>query len=130
MAVGQASQVGIQNPYRPKGKSLGFLTLENCFAITSGTYERGTDIHGKRYHHIIDPRSGEPAQSDLISVTLIGKNATELDAFATATLVMGMEKAQPLLRERGIEAVVITDNGGIYLTGGIEADFQLIKQGA
>ena len=128
--LGQASQVGIQNPYRPTGKSLGFLTLENCFAITSGTYERGTDINGKRYHHIIDPRSGEPAQSGLISVTLIGKNATELDALATATLVMGIEKTRPLLQERGIEAVVITDNGGIYLTGGIEADFQLIKQAA
>ena len=63
-------------------------------------------------------------------MTLIGKNATELDALATATLVMGIEKTRPLLQERDIEAVVITDNGGIYLTGGIETDFQLIKQGA
>ena len=126
--LGKASQVGIQNPYRPTGEPLGFITLENRFAITSGTYERGLSINGKRFHHIIDPRSGEPAQNGLISVTLIGEKATELDAFATAVFVMGAEKALPLLQERGIDAVIITDSGEIYLSRGMESNFELIKK--
>lgn len=65
---------------------------ESTAVVTSGSYERGFFFKGRRYHHIIEPHTGRPADSGLLSVTLIGDTAMELDALATGICVLGEER--------------------------------------
>ena len=124
-ALGEPAWIGIQNPFRPTGVPLGTLLLQNRCAVTSGSYARYAEIGGRRYHHILDPRTGYPSGSGLCSVTLIGENAAMLDAFATATLIFGAETAAPLLRRHGIDAVFIDETGEIFVTEGLRDTFRL-----
>jgi len=93
--------------------------------VTSGSYERYAVISGRRYHHIINPHTGYPSDSGLCSVTLIGENASMLDAFATATFVLGAEASLPLLKRHGIDAVFIGETGEIFMTEDLRDTFRL-----
>ncbi|MBO4830977.1 MAG: FAD:protein FMN transferase [Oscillospiraceae bacterium] len=126
--LGRAQTVGIQDPCRPTGTPLGSLTLKDAFAVTSGGYERGFTIDGVRRHHIIDPRTGTPSDSGLLSVTLVGRRPAELDALATAVFILGAEASMPLLRERDIGAVFVTEEGGVFITPDLSPDFKLYRQ--
>lgn len=125
IAIGREQKIGIQNPYQKNGESMGDITVKNKAVVTSGTYERGFFLDGRRYHHIIDPHTGWPTDSGLLSVTLTGGCAMELDALATALCVMGEERGLPVLDRHGIEAVFIRDSGEIRLTRGLQEKFFL-----
>ena len=96
--------------------------------MTSGSYERGAVIDGKRRHHIIDPRTGLPAESGLLSVTLVGQCASELDALATAVFILGADAAMPILQSKGIEAVFVIETGEVFITPDLQSNFQLFQQ--
>jgi thiamine biosynthesis lipoprotein len=107
-------KIGIQDPGGDKrGELIGILTVPPGGVVTSGDYERYVTIDGKRYSHIIDPRTGMPVGS-LISVTVVGPNATDADALATTISVMGKEEGINLLKELGdYQAIMMEkDNGG------------------
>ena len=104
---------------------MGTLMLEDRIAVTSGVYERWVAIDGHRYHHILDPRTGYPAKSGLVSVTLVGENGTALDALATAALILGPEESLPLLKGQGMDAVLVTDQGQVLITEGLKNEFHL-----
>lgn len=125
IATGGEQRVGVQHPYQKNGESVADIIVENKAVVTSGTYERGFRSDGRRYHHIIDPRTGWPADSGLLSVTLIGDSAMELDALATGICVLGEEGGLPLLKKHGIEAVLIRDDGEIRITPGLQGKFFL-----
>lgn len=125
IAIGREQKIGIQNPYQKNGESMADIAVENKAVVTSGTYERGFFFKGRRYHHIIDPRTGRPADSGLLSVTLIGKSAMELDALATGICVLGEKSGLPLLEKSGLEAVFISNSGEIRITGGLQGNFYL-----
>ncbi len=127
-AMGYATRIGIQDPFRPTGVPMGTLLLEDRCAVTSGVYERCARIDGRRYHHIIDPRTGFPARSGLLSVTLVGDTAAELDALATASVILGLEESAALLNARGIEAVFVTDKGQVLITKELKRKFTLLNQ--
>lgn len=93
---------------------MGRITLENGCVVTSGDYERFYEVDGVRYHHIVDPRTGYPAQSSLRSVTLIGDNATELDALSTAAFVLGEAEGLRLVQQAGVEAIFVTDSLNVF----------------
>lgn len=118
-------KIGLRSPF-DEGN---FATLEisDCAVITSGGYERyfiGDD--GENYWHIIDPKTGKPAHSGLISVTVIGSEGRLCDALSTSLFIMGLEKATKLWKNRNdFEMVSVTDDGKIYLTEGIEDKFSL-----
>lgn len=84
--------VGVQNPNNPEAY-FGALKAHDCSVITSGAYQRFFEEKGKTYHHIIDPRSGYPADSGLTSVTIITKDGTLGDSYATTLFILGKEKA-------------------------------------
>lgn len=88
-------KVGLTNPVDPRGPVLGTIEMHRGSIVTSGNYEKMVEINGKRYHHIIDPRTGRPADR-CISVTVIADNAMLADAYATAFFVMGPEKGMKL----------------------------------
>ena len=108
---GSKWKIGIADP---ENTAQTFCTVEvdgGCSVVTSGAYERYFEQNGKKYHHIIDPQTGAPAQSDIISVTVIGKDGAECDALSTAFFVMGYEKAAGLQKKlNGIEYVILTSD--------------------
>ncbi len=107
--------------------SLGLLALSDVSVVTSGAYERYfEDENGKRYGHILDPSTGRPAESGLVSVTVVGKESKVCDALSTAFFVMGLSAAEEYFRTYGdIDFLLITDNDEIYLTDGLKDKFTL-----
>ncbi len=115
---GSRWKIGVQDP--AGSGYVGVIEAEDEAVITSGGYERFFVEDGKTYWHIIDPSDGRPADSGLISVTVIGKSGLACDGLSTALFVMGKEKAAGLWRENGgFEAVFVTENGDIIITEGI-----------
>ena len=84
--------------------------------VTSGVYEQCVEKNGKIYHHILNPQTGFPADTEIISATLIGKNGAELDSLATACLVLGLEKSNKLVNGKKINAVFVLNDGKIFYT--------------
>lgn len=112
--------IGIADPYAPE-KNICTVDISDCAVVTSGNYERYfTDENGNRYWHILNPENGYPADSGLVSVTVIGKSAAVCDALSTALFVMGTEKASEYYQNNtDFEAVMIDDNSDIFITQGI-----------
>ena len=124
---GSIFKVALRDPGGDGG--LAVLTLTDAIISTSGDYERyfiGSD--GVRYHHIIDPKTGYPAQNGLHSVTVVARftDSDDLsyvgaltDAMSTAAFIMGAnEKTYALLKELGLDAVFISDEE-VTVTGGL-----------
>ncbi len=116
---GSRWQVGIANPQG--GDPIAVIEAEDCTVITSGSYERYfTAEDGKRYHHILDPKTGCPVQNSLTSVTVIGKSGTLCDALSTAFFVMGMERGMEYCRQHSeIEVLWIDEDNHLYITEGL-----------
>ena len=116
--------VGIANPFSPNDL-LGVLQIHDKSVITSGGYQRYfTDDDGNVYIHILDPRTGHPADSGLVSVTVIGDKGIMCDALSTALFVMGKERAVGYWREDGgFDMVLVAADGTVYITKNIAGSF-------
>lgn len=109
-------RIGIRHP-RNRGEVIGTLMLEkNVSVVTSGDYERFYIFEGKRYHHILDPQSGMPAQNSQ-SATVIGKNGALVDAWSTALFVLG-PKGLKMVEKYGMDALVVDRSGQLHMTEG------------
>lgn len=124
---GSAWRLGIQDP--DGDGNLAVLQLRDKAAVTSGGYERyfeGED--GERYCHILDPETGRPADSGLVSVTIVGDEGRLCDALSTAVYVMGADRAEALWHERGdFEMVLLTDSGELLITAGLRGSIEVIS---
>lgn len=117
---GESWKVGVKNPNDTENIACSLECKGNQSVVTSGGYERYFEYGGKKYHHIIDPGTGYPAESDLSSVTVIGENGTMCDAYSTALFVMGKEKAVDFAKEaNGYEFIFITEDNEILTTDGV-----------
>lgn len=111
--------VGVRNPNGKVNDVLITLELADTSVVTSGIYERFFFEGGIRYHHILDPKTGYPAQNDLASVSVICKNSTYADALATAFSVLGYKKSLEVLKrfsEQKIQVVFIFKDGNVKLS--------------
>lgn len=120
---GSPWRVGVRNPFTDG--NLGILKIEDMAVVTSGGYERYfTDDAGNVYWHILAPDTGCPADSGLVSVTVVAPEGKLCDALSTALFVMGPEEAIRLWNERqDFEMLLVDKTGEIYLTEGLEAIF-------
>lgn len=112
--------VGIRHPDR-EAEVIARIPLEDAAISTSGDYERYFDEDGVRYHHIIDPNTGKPA-SKVRSATIIGPTATRTDGLSKTAFVLGAQRAIEIYnRIEGIDAIVVTPQGQVLYTRGLEA---------
>lgn len=125
---GSLWQIAVTDPRDTQGEYLGVVALSGTeFLSTSGDYEKYFVEDGVRYHHILDPDTGYPAESGLTSVTVVCKNGLEADALSTACFVLGTEKAEKLLKIYDADGLFVDDSGNIFLTDGMKERFQLLK---
>jgi len=116
-------RVAVQDPFSDDG-FVGVLSATDCAVITSGGYQRYFEVEENgetvRYHHILDPKTGLPAYNGLSSVTIVTDDGYLGDALSTALFVMGLDQAAAYWRAQGgFEAVLVTDDGTVYLTEGL-----------
>jgi len=118
---GNEWKVAITNPM-DKNKVFALLPITNGAVVTSGNYEKYVNFNGKRYTHIIDPRTGYPS-TGLISVTVFAPKAELADALATSVFVMGKEAGLDRINQLPkIECIIIDDKGNITKSKNIEID--------
>ncbi|MDK9585627.1 FAD:protein FMN transferase [Lelliottia wanjuensis] len=109
--------LGIKTPFGGADELIGTLNVENKSVVTSGTYERFFERDGKRYHHILNPRTGYPLDNELDSVTIISTNSIDGDIWTTLIYGMGVEKGCAALRARpDIEAVFVTKSKEVVVS--------------
>ena len=122
---GSPWRLGLRDPFSEG--TLGILEVSDKAVVTSGNYERyfiGAD--GKQYGHIIDPATGYPADSGLLSVTVIAQEGKLCDALSTALFVMGLDKAAAYWQQnQNFDMILVTEDGELYLTPGIAEHFTL-----
>lgn len=123
---GSSWKVGIRDPKGGQQDYIGVLSVENQAVVTSGGYERYFEEDGKTYIHIINPRTGYPADGDLLSVTIVSRDGTLADGMSTALYIMGYEKACQFWRQRREEfnVILVTDDGKIHISENLKENFQ------
>lgn len=125
---GSPWQVGIVNP-EDTSRLLGTLSLTGEWYIsTSGDYERYIESGGIRYHHILDPESGYPAESGLRSVTVVCDSGILSDALSTACFVLGWEEGMKLAARFDAETVFVDREGNIHLSEGMKDIFKQAEE--
>ena len=104
--------IGIQHPDGERGEYFHTVKAKNLSVVTGGGYERGFEVNGRYYHHIISPFDGYPADSGLKSVTVTGVSSEMCDAYSTAVFVYGKEMAKKLCETKDNISFIIMDNNG------------------
>ena len=128
-ADGSDWNVAVQNPRGQDGEAMGVLSLSGTTNVsTSGDYEKYFIQDGKRYHHILDPSTGYPADSGLISVTIVSDSGLLSDGLSTACFVLGKEKGEKLLETYGAEGVFIDQNKKVTVTKGLKDKFTILNK--
>ncbi|MGB3975626.1 MAG: FAD:protein FMN transferase [bacterium] len=120
--------VGIRDPFSSdRSKLWGTLSIQKGAVVTSGTYERYFEIDGRRYCHIIDPKTGYPVSNDIVSVTIVDPSGAMADALATAVFVLGEEKGIELIHSRvQTEMVLIRSDKTWFASEGLRNNLRQI----
>ena len=126
---GSPWRIAVQNP-ADENDYVGVVEISDACAVTSGGYQRYFEENGKKYHHIIDPATGKPAESGLTSVTIICKDGTKADALSTALYVMGLDDALAYWKTQDdFEVIFVTEAGEVVATEGLKDSFTFDGKG-
>ena len=125
---GKPWRIGIRNPRARDGEDdiMATIGLSDMAISTSGDYERFFIEGGKRYHHLLDPRTGKSA-GGCKCVSIIAKEGAFTDSFATGIFVLGPEKGLKVLEKLGFDAVIIDSQDKIHMTPGIRGKIEFKK---
>ena len=120
--------VAVQDPI-DLNSYIGTLKIADKAAVTSGVYQRYFERDGKVYHHLIDPKSGKPADNGLLSVTIISDDGALADALATAMFIKGIDAATDFWRSDvyAFDMILINSDEEIFITDGISDAFTLLN---
>lgn len=132
---GSPWKIGIQDPREGRGNVMAIVDAVDLTIVTSGNYERYFEEDGKIYHHIIDPKTGYPAENNLLSASIISKNSFDADALSTAVYVMGLEKGMNFIENlEDVDVMFITNELDVYISSGLkdileitDSDFNIIE---
>ncbi len=119
---GTPFRIGVQDPNGDQGALLAVLEVSDKSLVTSGVYERYFEYEGTRYHHILDPVTGFPADNGLAAVSILSDNSAQGDALSTACLLLGQEKGMALIESLpGVEALFVESDGTLTPSSGFDA---------
>lgn len=111
---GTAFQIAIRKPEKDSSEVIKVLEIEDLSVVSSGNYERGFDLDGVRYHHILNPRTGMPYQNGLKGITVVGPSSAECDALSTSCFSLGEREGMKLLdATEGYYGYFIREDGSI-----------------
>lgn len=132
-ADGSRWRVGVKNPVNPDSPPALMLSLDSATVVTSGVYERFFVADGIRYHHILNPFTGYPADTDVLSTTIVSTNSMASDALSTSIFLLGVENGIELLHRMsaegdspnsvvhdGVDGIFITEDGIVVATKALE----------
>jgi thiamine biosynthesis lipoprotein len=107
---------------------MGLVRIKDRTVVTSGDYERYFEKNGKRYHHILNPKTGYPEDNNLKGVTIIADYSFDADALSTTVFLLGKDKGMELVEKLdGVEAIMITEEREVLVSSGIGDKFSIIK---
>ena len=117
--AGRPWNIGVRDP-RDEHKLVAVIPLEDVAVSTSGDYERYFEEDGVRYHHIINPKSGDSARG-MHSATIIGPDATTTDALSTSVFVLGVEKGLALINSLpDVDAILVDADGNLHYSDDLQ----------
>jgi FAD:protein FMN transferase len=112
--------VGIQNPFLPRGYSVAKVKIRNQSVVTSGIYERTFEHNGNKYHHIFDSRNGYPVDNNVASVSIISDTSLDCDIYTTKLFGLSPRSILEAVNNiEGMEAIVITVDGQLATTANL-----------
>lgn len=127
---GKPFRFGVRDPFGDASQYFGTVQLPSGSVMaTAGGYERYFEQDGVRYHHILDPSTGYPAESDLVSVTVISRDGALADALSTALFVGGTALVRENLQNPDFELIAVDEDRQVYLSAGAREWFTL-REGA
>lgn len=120
---GDMWNVGLQDPNGAHGSIVATMTAENKSIVASGINERSFEKDGVRYHHLLDPRTGMPANNGLASVTIVSNSSLDGDASTTTTFLMGLDAGMQFVEDHvGLDAMFISTDRTITKTAGMNIE--------
>jgi thiamine biosynthesis lipoprotein len=127
-ADGSDWSAGVRDPRGPEGSYFALLGVTDHAFSTAGDYERSYIVNGRRYHHIIDPRTGYPAMASR-SVTIWAPTALQADALDDAVFILGPEKGLALVESQdGVGAVIVDGHNKVWVSRRLQSKLQLIRE--
>lgn len=122
---GEPWNIGVRDPQTPGGQEIvGVVKARDQAVVTSGIYERGFDLDGVRYHHLLDPATGWPVQNELSGVTIVTADAFDADALSTTVFNLGLEKGLDFVEGlENTEAIFVTREEELVWTSGLNESF-------
>ncbi len=121
-------RVGIKNPFDSTGTPAIRVDLRNNSVVTSGVYERFFEKNGIRYHHLLDSKTGYPANNGLMSVTIVTESSMLADILSTAVFIMGQEKGIAFLESIQEKGFVITSEKEVFPTSSLRSELILLDK--
>ncbi|MBE6067575.1 MAG: FAD:protein FMN transferase [Clostridium lundense] len=126
---GSLWNIGVQDPLKERGEYFAIAKVGNKSVVSSGNYERFFMKDGKRYHHILNTKTGYPSESGIIATTIISDKSVDGDALSTSTFVLGVDEGMKLIESLdGVEAVFITADKKVYYTSGLKDHFKITNE--
>lgn len=126
---GSSFNIGIQYPFGASEKTIAIVNTNNTSIVTSGIYERYFYENDKLYHHILDTKTGYPAENDLLSVTIISDNSVTGDALSTAVFTMGFDEGIGFIENtENVEAIFVDTDYNVHITSGLEHKENIIRK--
>ncbi len=120
VCIGKKIRIAIKKPFSESEYS-GYINIKDKSVVTSGIYERYFESSGEIYHHIIDPKTGYPANTDVSSATVISSSSLDADILSTCIVLSGSEDGLKLIENTsGAQAIIIKRNGEILYSSGLK----------
>ncbi len=125
---GTPFMVGIQKPFKDRNETIAVVEIRDLSVVSSGIYERCFTVDGKNYHHLLDPATGYPFETDLTSVTIISKKSVDGDALSTTCFALGLEEGMKLIETLpDTYAVFITSDYELHYTKGLKENIKIAE---
>ena len=119
--------IGIQHPLKKRGENLGILTVRDKSVVTSGIYERHLQVNDEDYHHILDPQTGYPIETEMVSLTIVSRLSVNCEIWTTRLFGLPLLQAMTIINENPIiEGIIITKDNRIVVSNGLKTDFRLL----